>query len=125
MTSAQDYKDRQPIEQQYRTMKGVLSFTDVVTALGQGGIPLRGDWDPSKRNEDGNFSFFVDWKSKYDPELNDHLDHSSGNTKYTSPRIQNEIVNLCDNFIRNRVRASISKYWSVMADETQVCSTTE
>ena len=59
LTSAQDYKDRQPIEQQYRTMKGVLSFTDVVIALGQGGIPLRGNGDPSKRNEDGNFSFFV------------------------------------------------------------------
>ena len=116
---------RQAAEQQHRTMKGVVSITDVVIALGQRGIPLRGNWDPSKRNEDGNFSFFVDWKSKYDPELKDHLDHASGNAKYTSPRIQNEIINLCDSFIRNRVRASIPKYWSVMADETQDCSTTE
>ena len=106
-------------------MKGVVSIIDIVIALGQRGISLRGNWDPSKRNEDGNFSFFVDWKSKYDPELKDHLDHASGNAKYTSPRIQNEIINLCDNFIRNRVRASIPKYWSVMADETQDCSTTE
>ncbi|XP_068759728.1 zinc finger MYM-type protein 1-like [Montipora capricornis] len=67
-------------------------------------MPLRGNWDPSKRDEDGNFSFFVDWKSKYDPELKDHLDHASGNAKYTSPRIHK---------------------WSVMADETQDCSTTE
>ena len=101
-----------------------MSIIDVVIALGQRGIPLRGNWDTSERNEDGNFSFFVDWKSKYDPELKDHLNHASGNTKYTSPRIQNEIINLCDSFIRNRVRASIPKYWSVMADETQECSTT-
>ena len=60
-------------------MKGVLSIMDVVIALGQRDIPLRGNWDPSKRNEDGNFSSFVDWKSKYHPELKDYLDHASGN----------------------------------------------
>lgn len=91
-------------------MKGVLSIIDEVIALGLRGIPLRDNWDLSKRNEEGNFSFFVDWKSKYDPELKGHLDHASGNAKYTSPRIQNEIVNLCDSFIRNRVRALILKY---------------
>ena len=93
----------QAAEQQHRTIKGVLSIIDVVIALGQRGIPLRGNWDPSKRNEDGNFSFIVDWKSKYDPELKDHLDHASGNAKYTPPRIQNEIINLCDTLIRNCV----------------------
>ena len=98
----------QAAEQQHRTIKGVLSIIDVVIALGQRGIPVRGNWDPSKRNEDGNFSFFVDWKSKYDPELKDHLDHASGNTKYTPTRIQNEIINLCDNFIRDCVWASIN-----------------
>ena len=96
-------------------MKGVLSIIDVVIALGQRSIPLRDNWDPSKRNEDRNFSFFVDLKSKYDPELKDHLDHASGSAEYKSPRIQNEIINLCDSFTRNRVR--------VMARETQDCST--
>ena len=114
---------RQAAELQRWTMKGVLSIIDVVIALGQRSIPLRDNWDPSKRNEDRNFSFFVDLKSKYDPELKDHLDHASGSAEYTSPRIQNEIINLCDSFTRNRVRASIPKYWSVMARETQDCST--
>ena len=116
---------RQVAEQQRRTMKGVLSIIDVVIALGQRGIPLRGNWDTFQQHEDGNFAFFIDWKSKYDPELKDHLDHVPGNAKYTSPTIQNEIINLCDNVIRKLIRASIPKYWSVMADETQDCSTTE
>ena len=51
---------RQAAEQQHRTMKGVMSIIDAVISLGQRGIPLRGNWDPSKRNEDANFSFFVD-----------------------------------------------------------------
>ena len=87
---------RQAAERQHRTMKVVVAIIDVVIALGQRSIPLRGNWNPSKRNEDGNFSFFIDWKSKYDPELKANLDHASGNAKYTSPRIQNEIINLCD-----------------------------
>ena len=81
---------RQAAKRQHRTMKGVVSIIDVVIAFGQRDIPLRGNWDPSKRNEDGNFSFFVDWKSKYDPELKDHLDHASGNAKYTSPSRDSE-----------------------------------
>ena len=51
---------RQVAELQRWTMKGVLSIIDVVIALGQRSIPLRDNWDPSKRNEDRNFSFFVD-----------------------------------------------------------------
>ena len=50
---------------------------------------------------------------------------ASGNAKCKSPRIPNEIINLCDSFIKNRVQASIPKYWGVVADETQDCSTTE
>lgn len=109
---------RQAAKQGHHTMKGILPVIDVVTALRQTGIPSGDNRDPSKRNGDGNFSFFVDWKSKYDPELKDNLNHGPSNAKYTFPRIQNSIINLADSFIRNRVRASISKYWSVMADET-------
>lgn len=55
---------RQAAKQQHRTKKGVVFIIDIVITLGQRGIILRGNWDPSKRNEDGNFSFFVDWKSR-------------------------------------------------------------
>ena len=51
---------RQAAEQQHHKMKGVLSIIDEAIAIGQRGIPLRRNWAPSKRNEDGNFSFFVD-----------------------------------------------------------------
>ena len=71
-----------------------------------------------------NFAFFLNWKSRFDSELKDHIDHSSENAKYTSPQIQNEIV-LCEQVIREQILKTIPKYWSIIADETQDCWTTD
>lgn len=109
MTSVQDYRKPSSSITQRSSCYWCSYY------IGTEGQSIR---DPSKRNEDGNFSFFVDWKFKYHLELKDNLNHGPSNAKYTFPRIQNSIINLADIFIRNRVRASISKYWSVMADET-------
>ena len=56
--------------------------------------------------------------------LKEHMEHAPGNAKYTLPQIQNEIVLMCE-AIREKILKSIAKYWSIMADETQDCSTTE
>ena len=69
--------------------------------------------------------FFVNWKSTFHKNLQDHMEHAAENGKYTSPRIQNEIISICEGVIRERIMACIPKYWSLMADETQDCSTTE
>ena len=53
------------------------------------------------------------------------MEHAPGNAKYTSRQIQNEIVLMCEEAIREKILKSIAKYWSIMADETQDCSTTE
>ena len=47
------------------------------------------------------------------------------NAKFTSPRIQNEIISLCESIIREKVIATVQTYWSVMADETTDVSATE
>ena len=116
---------KQVSEQQIRTKRGILSIIDVVLALGQRGIPLRGNWDKKEGTEDGNFAYFVNWKSTFHEDLKDHLDHTSSNARYMSPRIQNEIIHLSEEFIREKILSCIPKYWSLMADETQDCSTTE
>ena len=116
---------KQRAEQQLRVKKGILSVIDAVISLGQRGIAFRGNWDHSAQEEDGNFSFFVNWKSRYDQELSDHLKYAPENAKYTSPRIQNEIIGLCEEVIREKILSAIPKYWSMMADETKDCSATE
>ena len=73
--------DKQYAQQQARTTKGILSIIDIIISLGQRGIPLRGNWNSSEKEEDGNFSFSVGWKSKFDAELKDHLKHACANAK--------------------------------------------
>ena len=63
--------------QQVRTKKGILSIIDVVVALGKRGIAFRGNWDKVTKTEDGNFSFFVDWKSQFDKDLKEHFQHAA------------------------------------------------
>ena len=95
--------------------------------MGQRGIPFRGNWDRKERVEDGNFAFFVNWKSEYHEDLKIHIANSPENAKYTSPRVQNEIIQLCEMAIRERIMLNIShnQYWSLIADETQDCSLIE
>ena len=110
---------------QIRQKKGILSVIDIVIAMGQRGIPFRGNWLKEDQAEDGNFAFFTAWKANFDNELSEHLKYSSKAGKYTSPQIQNEIISLCEKDIRQKIVDGISQYWSILADETQDCSTSE
>ena len=86
--------------EQIRTKKGILSIIDVVIDLGMRGIAFRGNWDKVTKPEDGNFSFFVNWKFQFDGELREHLHRAARNAKYTSPVVQKTIISLCENAIR-------------------------
>ena len=63
--------------------------------LGQQNIPFRGkNWDKETKQEYGNFTRFLRWKAEDVPALKDHLDNASYDAKYTSPDIQNQLINL-------------------------------
>ncbi len=47
----------------------LMSIIDVVIALGKRNIPFRGNWDKESKRKDGNFDFFIHWKSNWDPVL--------------------------------------------------------
>ena len=89
--------------QQVRTKKGILLILDVILALGKRGFAFRGHWDKITKTEDGNFPFFVKWKSQFDRDLEDHFQHAARNAKYTSPIVQNAIISLCEEAIREKL----------------------
>ena len=106
----------------------LLSLIDVVVSLGKRNIPFRGHtWDKQTKREDGNFDFFVHWKSKFDPLLKHHLAHCSKNASYTSPAIQNEIIALAGDEIRDEILKSVksARWYSIMADECTDVATIE
>lgn len=98
----------------------MLSILDVITTLAVRGIPLRGNWNSQQHREDGNFDYFIEWKSRLDSILRNHLDTSPRNARYLSPQIQNELIPCLGDEIRERIVKQIekSKFFSVMADET-------
>ena len=110
----------------------ILSIMDVIIALGQRGIPLKGSWkatdkDSESEFEDSKFNFFVEWKSTYDKLLKEHVTTCSENATFLSPTIQNQLINCVGDEIRsNIVRKAIrSPFISIMADETTDASTKE
>jgi hypothetical protein len=52
--------------------------------------------------------------------LNDHLLNSPANATYISHRVQNEILNICNDVIRENIIKDIKKsiFFSVIADES-------
>ena len=74
-------------EQVARNKSILLSIIDVVILLGRRNVPFRGrEWNKITKRENGNFDFFLNWKSKFDPLLKDHLNHAPNNAKYMSPK---------------------------------------
>ena len=100
------------------------SIIDVILNLGHTGIPLGGNWIKDEQ-KDGNLVHFVEWSSRFDSDLADHLKYHSKAGKYLCPQIQNEIIAISERKVRESIVNSISKYWSLMADETEDCATQE
>ncbi len=106
----------------------LLSIIDVVIALGQRNVPFRGHgWNKESRREDGNFDYFLHWKSHFDPVLKEHLQHGKRNASYKSPKIQNELIDLAGLEVRDSILcdARSAIWFSVMADECTDVATLE
>ena len=88
--------------------EGIISVIDVIIALGERGIALRGHgYDQEVHEEDGNFNYFLNWKASFHKETAEHLAKAPKNAKHTSPQTQNEIINLCHKNIQDKIVAQV------------------
>ena len=93
-----------------------------IATCGKQNVPLHG-----KTDDRSNFMAFLTYRAEADSDLRQHLKSCPRNAKYISHRIQNELINLCGNQIRNKIIASIKAagIFTVLADETTDISCTE
>ncbi|CAC5409045.1 unnamed protein product [Mytilus coruscus] len=99
----------------------IFRIIEIIVVLGQQNIPFRGhNWNKEKKIEDDNFSRFLRWKADDVPILKLHLENAPYNVQYTSPDIQNELINLCGLQIKDTIikKASEAKWFSIMAAES-------
>jgi Domain of unknown function (DUF4371)/hAT family C-terminal dimerisation region len=98
-----------------------------IRLCGRQQIALRGHEDSGRisleepKNNDGNFRCLLRYRSKNgDNVLKEHLKTSGCKSMYTSPLIQNEIINLFGDLIQSKILERVSKtnFYTILADET-------
>lgn len=101
----------------------LLKIIETLLLCGKQNIAIRGHIPQLS-----NFMAILNSKAQGDDILTDHLANSSSSrAKYTSPDIQNEIINIIGNQIRTSIVKSCnnSKLFTLIADETTDTSTRE
>ena len=108
-------------------MKRILSsIIDVIKTLGKQNLAFRGHRDSgnfleSDKNQNlGNFKAVLQLLSSKDTELFNHFEEGSKNAQYTSPKIQNEILNIISMLITSKIAQEIrdSFCFAISFDET-------
>ena len=102
--------------------KVLHAIISLIATCGKQNVPIRG-----KTDDRSNFMAFLTYRAEADPDLQQYLKSCPKNARYTSHRIQNELINLCGNQIRNKIIASIKTagIFTILADETADVSCTE
>ena len=112
----------------------IRSIAETVIFCGRQGIALRGHRDDRPSVEEdpngnhGNFLALLQFRVQSgDKVLSDHMKSAGGNATYTSKTIQNELIEICGDNIRDKILAKIrqARYYSVIADEATDVSNDE
>ena len=88
----------------------IKSIVETIIFCGRQNVPLRGHRDSALELEHdetangGNFWALLQFRaSAGDLVLRDHLAHAPRNAVYTSPDIQNQIINILGDYIRQKI----------------------
>ncbi|MES9906785.1 MAG: DUF4371 domain-containing protein [Sedimenticola sp.] len=95
---------------------------EVILLCGKQNIAIRG-----RTEEKSNFRAILQAFAETDDILSKHLASGDARAKYTSPEVQNELIELCANYIRKDIVNDClkSKYFGLIADEATDVSTKE
>ena len=104
--------------------KVVESLLKIVLLCGKQGLALRGHRDDriiwsdisDEHSNEGNFVELVRFRAETDPILAQHLINSPRNARYTSKTIQNELVEVIGNSVRNGIVDEVKKGKILLSD---------
>lgn len=86
-------------------------------------LAFRGDWDSEEHEEEGLFESMFEFSMKKDPRLVDAQNAMPPNVTYRSPTIQNEIIAILADMLRNQIVEEINgadcKYFTILFDGTK------
>ena len=112
----------------------IRGIIETIILGGRQNIPLRGHRDAATDLErdpcvsHGNFWALLEFRvASGDTVLKDHLARAPANAKYTSPDIQNQVIDVLGDHIQRKIVLNIqkAKFFSAVADEVTDCSNKE
>ena len=108
------------------------SILETIILCGKQNISLRGHRDDASYLDThyncGNFQALLDFRANSgDNILKDHFKHMKKNATYRSKTIQNELIDACGEYIRDKILTEIraAKFFSFSCDEVADCSNEE
>ncbi|XP_046844785.1 52 kDa repressor of the inhibitor of the protein kinase-like [Xenia sp. Carnegie-2017] len=109
------------------------SIIKTIILPGRQNLPLRGHRDDSKyflSSNPGNFQAFLNFRvDAGDAKLEKHFENASKNATYCSKTIQNKLIKICGEQIKEKIVSDINSsecpIYSVLGDEATDCSSTE
>lgn len=109
------------------------SLLKITISCGKQGLALRGhrdhkiDWQASEAGNQDNFAQLVRFRIETDPVMAECLQEAPKNTRYTSKTIQNELVTVVGDRIRESIINKVKdvKFYSIVTDEVTNVSNTE
>ena len=125
--------DREVSERVAINRSKLSSIVKTVILCGQQNISLRGHRDDSKHVAEsesnlGNFHALLRFRiDAGDKVLEEHFETAGKNCTYRSKTIQNELIEVCGDYIRNRLLAEIreAQFFAISADEVADLSNRE
>ena len=99
----------------------LFAVFNVIRYLAANGMPLRGDKETEIKTGDGIFlRTFSQLLFNLDPKLMEIHKKLPGNAKCTSPDVQNEVISILANLVKNKIANDIrnAKLFTIMADGT-------
>ena len=115
-----------------RQVSQIMERNEVIESLlkitifrGKQGLALRGhrddtiDWQASEAGNQGNFAQLMCFRAEIDPVMAEYLQGAPKNAQYTSKTIQNELVTVIGDRIRESVINEVKdvKFHSLISDE--------
>ncbi|XP_033223319.1 zinc finger MYM-type protein 1-like [Belonocnema kinseyi] len=115
--------------------QNIIPVVEAIIVLGRQELALRGHRESGNiviQNDftgpnEGNFRALLKYRAKGDPILRSHLEGPGKRDKFTSPSIQNEIIDACYEILTQKAISKIraAKFYSILTDETQDLTTIE
>lgn len=134
LTASEQWKEREKRQQESTTIGGLLfdkaikrnryyvkSIIETIIFLAANQLSFRGNYDRENHEENGLFNNLFKFAIQRDIKLAEIHSHIPENSKYTSPELQNEIIQELAIEIKQSIQYSIKKAvgYSILADSTR------